>query len=430
MAINTLPNVQPPAGAGNLIFGGISSNGFYTYTGSLPAGKYIVQIYPAPSASPTTIANSVSSANAYAVTTKSNGSFIQSSTSTAVVTGAQTFYINLFTTETSFSISSNWTRFTGLTTTADYLAYPIYTNNTLYAVNTATTGTLWTSTNNGFTWSSFGSTYGGSGTVQDLIINTTTTYKYIVGFSGPNFRISTDATTWTSVSASGTGASSGVINPPATQKYILVGWGTNQIYVKYSTDGVTWNGATVPSLTGSQAFTNCIATNGTASTNQIYVIGTNTQYVLTSTDGITWSSRTLGFAATGSVAYGNGYYVTTDQGGGPVRIGYSTDGVTWTTVNLPNLVGASQAIQNINFVNGMFFTRLATQGCVTFLTSTNATTWNTYVMAGEPSISSRPAWTGSLYFHHYTGYSTNGGAGMISQPAYYAVYQAASGTLN
>lgn len=90
-----------------------------------------------------------------------------------------------------------------------------------------------------------------------------------------------------------------------------------------------------------------------------------------STDGVTWSILNMP-SPTGiqtyltGLAYGNGYFVA--GGPGAVKLTYSTDGLTWATIVSPS----SQQINNIQYLNNKFYV-IGYTGSV--ITSTDAITW-------------------------------------------------------
>lgn len=152
---------------------------------------------------------------------------------------------------------------------------------------------------------------------------------------------STDFTTWTSrnlpVAPSSTSGAAGiVINPNATNKYIISLGGSASNQFCYSTDAVTWTNVT---FTYANTVNALGATNNTASTNEIYVYpGANsTNNAVTSTDGVTWTSRATGVTAAAHevVWFNSNYYIFY---GNSNSYAYSTDGVTWTTATFPTAV--------------------------------------------------------------------------------------------
>lgn len=158
---------------------------------------------------------------------------------------------------------------------------------------------------------------------------------------------STDAVTWTSrttpvATNTASGGSSIVINANATNKY-CVNLDRTSDTILYSTDAITWTQATT---VNTSALLGPVATNNTASTNQIYIYSINntTNNILTSTDGVTWTSRTTGRTriATGLIWFNN-YYIA--MGNGTNTYEYSTDGVTWTASTFSVNSGAN----NVNF---------------------------------------------------------------------------------
>jgi hypothetical protein len=112
------------------------------------------------------------------------------------------------------------------------------------------------------------------------------------------------------------------------KKWVAVGIASNdQSYVATSSDGMHWDRRENISI-------NCIAYNGS------YFIGGGTNIIYKSTDGITWTNvnvaNILGFV--NSVTWSGKVWVATGTNASP--IGYSYDGVTWTQVSTNGLINA------------------------------------------------------------------------------------------
>lgn len=145
---------------------------------------------------------------------------------------------------------------------------------------------------------------------------------------------STDSVTWTT-------RTSGTVSNINTVTYGngLYLYGGVGAALANSTDAITWS-----------ALTYGVATiiNALIYANGLYVGGSSGGSIRTSTDTITWTARTSN-AAAGilAFAYGNSKYVWYSPNASGV--GYSTDAITWTAVNI---------IQGTTLTNGTFFNSL------------------------------------------------------------------------
>lgn len=93
-------------------------------------------------------------------------------------------------------------------------------------------------------------------------------------------------------------------------------------------------------------------------------------------DGITWTSRTsplsgspLADSTWTSVAYGDGLFVAVGDGG-TNRVMRSTDGITWTTVNVPAV-----SWRSVTYGNGLFVAVTSTSTTFQVMTSPDGLTW-------------------------------------------------------
>jgi hypothetical protein len=395
MAINSTPAVSLPGGAQSVVFAGKSAAGDYVYPNALAAGNYLV-----------VASNGTAICNIWAPTVKSAKIGITS-------TGSQQTIITVPSSESNLVLTASFPNSVAHGTGTSSNNGNVFTDGTGLFVSSgaanaspsyrySTDAITWT-TRNAFSaigYSDYIDVYG-SGYATGV------TNKYVAGVNNSSAQsntqkiaTSTDGVTWTartdSLSATN-GATAPIINAAATVKYTF--FGTQTAELTSSTDGVTWVKRTIPSVSlpvyGG-------ATNGTASTNQIYVYGTGTSgTVITSTDGITWTSRSVGLTGgLGTVAYGAGLYLT----GGGTSYATSTDGVTWTSRTSPVSLSST-----IYFYNNLF----QSLGQVT---STDGITWlgrNTY--------------TATLGGKYYTTVSSNV---TYSGPAYFAVYSLSNTTLN
>ena len=407
MATTTYPaplTTNTPPGATGIIFQGVSSAGDYTYTTSLPAGKYILTGMVG------------SNGNTY-WSSSSN----YSNTVTGISSSGITF-LNFTATETAFNVFSSWNVLptsvmsTGIGNT-QFNAGTWGVSSTQIIAPNSTSNTVSVSTN-GLTWSTRSAPFTVAGPSTSIAYNAGVTNQYIA-FSGNaadtnnQFCTSTDGVTWTARAGANAvtgGGCVGDINAAATNKYVAT-TGANGNSIQTSTNGVTW---TSRLNTGIGNSIQKIATNGTAATNQIYVAtGSNLTTAISSTDGVTWATRTLPLGAA-SVIFANGLYVA--QGTG---ISTSTDGVTWTS----RVASIASGNLYMSFSNGKFW--VAPVGGYYLSSSTDGITWSSkkildtatstitggpVVTIGENTYFLNASWVGRPQPAYYTLYSTTGAA--------------------
>lgn len=173
-------------------------------------------------------------------------------------------------------------------------------------------------------------------------------------------------------------------------------------YISTSTDGTNW---TTPvknnTLSGGGRWLG-IGYNGSK-----YVVITDRAYVSTSTDGVNWTEPVAsGLPATyrpetsarivtyswESIAFGNNKWVTCSLN--KDRIGYSSDGISWTVVSGISDSGSGCGFRNVVFGNGKFVVLGSYNGAVT--TSANGTTWD-HVFYPEGLSGSYGYWDGLAF---------------------------------
>jgi hypothetical protein len=250
----------------------------------------------------------------------------------------------MFSAATSAQLSRWWNRSAPLPTPGSpgnnsWLSM-VTSNNVLVAVGdqTSTLGTR--STNGGVTWSAI--TFANSTYYTGVAANGAT-FVAVGGAGYINYSTNSGAT-WTSAgqplgsnfSFSGVAYGAGVFVAIGTNYF------SNTRQYVTSTDGITWTTRTFPGSGGDgwQAIT--------FGGGKFVTIAAGSGTWFTSTDGITWSSQTGG-TTVNSLAYGAGYWVS---GTYPNVVGYSTDGLNWTTYTLTPPTGYIRAI---GFGNGKFF---------------------------------------------------------------------------
>ena len=110
----------------------------------------------------------------------------------------------------------------------------------------------------------------------------------------------------------------------------------------YSTDGINWTAATLPS--SADWYSVCYG-------NGKFVAVSTTAKAAYSTDGINWTAATLPSSANWkSVCYGNGKFVAVSSSSSVNKAAYSTDGVNWIETGLPS----SAYWSSIAYGNGIF----------------------------------------------------------------------------
>ena len=129
-------------------------------------------------------------------------------------------------------------------------------------------------------------------------------------------------------------------------QFVAVGGNGTDDGIMTSPDGITWTGRSQPvsANLGSVAYG-----------NGIYVAFSNTSNYHTSSDGINWTNRTnSGLSYTRDVSFNDGRFVTIGRKPGNIwAIAHSTDGVNWTTADIPvssNAWGWASATYN----NGVY----------------------------------------------------------------------------
>lgn len=213
--------------------------------------------------------------------------------------------------------------------------------------------------------------------------------------------------------------------------YVMVGTHAGANYVVYSTDGITWTAPTFPSRQwqaiayGNGVFAALSYLNGTTgqamtSPDGITWTSRNTasnqdwraicygggQFVavctggttMTSPDGINWTSHTAAPSQSWiSVAYGNGIYVAVANVVTSNQVMWSSDGITWHLVSLPD---AGVQVRSVSYGDGQFvitpttpnltWGSYLTPDCQTFYrVSTNVPngTWNCSVYGTDRFVS-------------------------------------------
>jgi hypothetical protein len=198
----------------------------------------------------------------------------------------------------------------------------------------------------------------------------------------------------------------------------------------WSTDGITWNQATVLSNGGGSTSVSCAASSGTLG---VYVDTSTTSSGATRDPSYGWTYyNTATPQISSNVAYGNGTWVVGFAGGYIT----STDALNWTTVQNPYFFGNNSsnpgtsytlnAFQWIGYLNGKWWALLGmTQNNSYAMYSTDLTNWSYVSLAtgerwsGMANIGStivvtsssalNPQYAGSTSATNNWAYSTNNG---------------------
>jgi hypothetical protein len=144
--------------------------------------------------------------------------------------------------------------------------------------------------------------------------------KFVAGGSYGKMATSTDGITWTAADSKF-----------GTRAINAIAWGSNKFVAvgdtaAYSSDGVSWT--ETYNLGGIGSWTNVIAYG-----NNKFVAGCGflrDHAVMYSTDGITWTGVDVGMGDTKAIAWGGNKFVLAGESGFDLKLATSTDGVTWT----------------------------------------------------------------------------------------------------
>jgi hypothetical protein len=142
--------------------------------------------------------------------------------------------------------------------------------------------------------------------------------------------------------------------------------------ISYSSDGVTWNDATISIA---NALVTAIAWSGSLFVAVCQTSsGATTSSYATSPDGVTWTVRTaLPLDVWTGVAYGNGVFVAVSHSN---RV-YSSDGLSWSA-SAPSTSDLSSVI----FANGKFMAVLTATMSPALVSSTDGHYWTDVYFGG------------------------------------------------
>jgi hypothetical protein len=259
----------------------------------------------------------------------------------------------------------------------DFTGYA--SNGTFLATGTGANGAL---SKDGTTWSaetlptpSAGNWTSIASGLQD---DGSSTYKatavVLAGNGNPDFAISGDATTWSTVASPAAFDTTGTVNvafgqvAAATARFIAIS--STDVDVIYSDNGgASWT--TTTSAIGATGFDSLVYGAG-----KFVAINSGTTSCAWSADGIAWNAVTLpGVAAgTNDLVWGNGRFVTF---GGATGIMYSFDGETWyeNALSLPLTVTE----RRLSYGQGMFI--ITSDDTNEIMYSQDGLYWQSYTLA-------------------------------------------------
>lgn len=296
-----------------------------------------------------------------------------------------TFYVSDFNTSKIYTSTDDGVSWSQAGTTAPFPAVGFACSGTNFVIFYG--GTVYYSTDTCATWSGATPTGTSNGTFKAL--------RYLNGLflkpsaqSGASFKgMSTAAPaalgTWTSrtmPSASIVGQFFG--NAKSSTSYCLVPY-TNSNKSLVSTDGVTWSTGTLPATRSWSA----VAWNGSVFCAVPY---TSSNGAATSADGVTWTARTLSATRVWVDIVWNGSLFCALSGWSASTVAStSPDGITWTTRTLPS-VSWRRLVWN-----GSVFVAIG-YNTATCATSPDGITWTSRTLPSSTSWLGL-AWTGTKF---------------------------------
>jgi hypothetical protein len=234
--------------------------------------------------------------------TKWSANNVASSTLYSVAYGAGTWVVGGYNSKvyTSTDNGATWTYQNSLFASSTTTLVNVMTYGNSRFVLAGSAGRTAYSTDNGVTWTIVASGLGAGALFSGGTFGNS---KFVVGGASGNLATSPDGITWTSYTAAVTATTFGTntIRGVAWSgtKFVVVG-GTGQVLT--SPDGVTWTyqGGLVTALANNPSSINAVTWTGT----EFVAVGpVNT--VATSSDGITWTDRTAQVPSLPGTAYGS-----------------------------------------------------------------------------------------------------------------------------
>jgi hypothetical protein len=241
----------------------------------------------------------------------------------------------------------------------------IYANN-LYVIGTDA-GYIYTSTN-GVTWTNRTSGAEGTGCFYAIKYLNGTFVTFDVNATG-FFYYSTNGTTWTKSASIGSASHTGMEYSPSLGLYVLI-TNAGQLYTATSLTG-TWTSRTSGASTNS---INAIAYGLIGNTGHFVYIADG-QRIGWSTDGTTWSGNTLSGTTYKSVIYKNNRFIVTGNNAGSLYIRTNT-GTANAISSFTTIYNTSQLYANC------WITSVA--GTLIALFDGNAPSGSGYYWSGQP----------------------------------------------
>jgi hypothetical protein len=197
------------------------------------------------------------------------------------------------------------------------------------------------------------------------------------GVSG--IETSTDAgLTWTSRTVAATGSMVAMLWVPWLNLFVAASSGNNPGCISTSPDGITWTQRTTTGISG----VNALAHDGSG---VVVAVGNNDDIVGYSSDAISWSVVDIGASNFLGVAFGAGLFVAVLPSGAAFRVHTSPTGASWTSRTAP-----AQTWNDVLYssVLGLFVAVAATGSGNRVMTSPDGITWTNRTSAEDNT------WTG------------------------------------
>jgi len=271
-----------------------------------------------------------------------------------------------------------WTVVTN-TTFGDYAIYDIAYGNGTFVVG-GYDGKMAYSTDDGKTWIAVDvSGIFGSNSIEAIAFGGGT---FVAGDRRGKMAYSTNGVAWTAVANSTFDSNNNIVGIAfGDNTFVAVSQLGEMAYSK--NNGETWTAVTDSGIwdyfDSYDNSTRKVSINDIAYGNGKFVAGGGDRKMAYSSDGVTWTKieitpQSEKFNSIGTIAFGNGRFVASDSYSYTI-MGYSTDGITWTTVkNADDNTTMAIAYGENKFVAVGTLSMLSGSG---YRTSINGTTWTT-----------------------------------------------------
>jgi hypothetical protein len=359
--------------------GGTGDSASITFTGVANAASYTMTSSPGGftgtgTTSPITVSG-LTTGTAYTFTVTASNPFGTSGVSSASnsVTPVPPNYYVMAGTDGGLARSTNLATWTNITT-----PQPTYnwngvakgagvwaiagTNGYIYSSTDLSTWTLRLNTGSDFTGDmKFGSS------------------SFVVTGSVKQLYTSTNGTSWTQRTSGFVGnvLIRGTVNNTANSLWIVCGVWDGSSGAQYSYA----NQSALSSWTTRNIWTAGQSAFKPDANNSVVVVPMSSGDTVRSTDGVTsWSGMSVGFTATGGIAWGNSTWVAVGDSGNVSRsTSASASGGTFTSTTV-----GSSTFRYVKFVNGNFV--IGGNGTPTFYSSTDGVTWTTRSAMSSPTV--------------------------------------------